>query len=79
MWARGTYVGKGNNDAQPGDLAFFGTDLRRGRAITTHVGVYIGGGMMIDFGSTPIKQVSVNVRSDFLGFRSYLNDNVSGA
>lgn len=79
LWARGTYLGKDNNDAQPGDLAFFGTNLRRGNAITTHVGVYIGGGMMIDFGSTPIKQVPVNIRSDFLGFRSYLNDNVSGA
>jgi cell wall-associated NlpC family hydrolase len=78
LWARGTYIGKNNSDAQPGDLAFYGQDLRRGAAITTHVGVYIGGGMMIDFGSTPIKQVPVNIRSDFLGFRSYLNDNVSG-
>jgi hypothetical protein len=78
MWARGRFLGQGMNDAQPGDLAFFGQSLRRGAAITTHVGVYIGGGMMIDFGSNPIKQVPVSVRSDFIGFRSYLDDNVSG-
>jgi hypothetical protein len=79
MWARGQYIGSDNNRAQPGDLAFYGTQGRgRSHAITTHVGVYIGGGQMIDFGSNPIKQVSVNVRSDFLGFRTYLDEGASG-
>jgi cell wall-associated NlpC family hydrolase len=78
LWRRGTYIGKNNRDAQPADLAFYGTDLRRGHAITTHVGVYIGGGMMIDFGSNPIKKVPVNIRSDFLGFRRYLDAGNSG-
>lgn len=78
MWVRGKYLGMNDAVAQPGDLAFYGTNLRRGSAVTSHVGVYIGGGMMIDFGSNPIKQVPVHIRGDFLGFRQYLDDNVSG-
>jgi cell wall-associated NlpC family hydrolase len=79
LWAHGNYIGKNISDGQPGDLAFFGLwPSPRGTPITTHVGLYIGGGQIIEFGSNPIAQNPLAGRSDFIGFRRYLGLGTSG-
>jgi cell wall-associated NlpC family hydrolase len=46
---------------QPGDLVFFGSDLH-------HVGIYVGGGQMIEAPHTgvPVRYASI-YRSDLVG------------
>jgi hypothetical protein len=53
----------------PGDLAFYGT----GPSNTHHVGVYIGGGQMIDAlkTGTYVRVDSVNVMADLIGYWRY--------
>ncbi|HEX4721729.1 MAG TPA: NlpC/P60 family protein, partial [Pseudonocardiaceae bacterium] len=59
-----TSVGAAN--AQPGDLVFYGTSSTN----THHVGVYIGGGEMIDAleTGTNVREDSVSVGSDIVGY-----------
>jgi hypothetical protein len=79
LWPRGFFVGKNTKDAMPADLAFFGLDPSpRGTPIPTHVALYIGGGQVIEFGSTPIAQNPIAGRSDFIGFRRYTDPGQSG-
>lgn len=49
---------------RPGDLAFYRSP--------EHVGVYVGGGQIIEMGGTPGPlRVSVRYRSDFIGYYTY--------
>ena len=54
---------------QPGDLVFYGSSTTN----THHVGIYIGNGEMIDAleTGTVVRQDSVNVASDLLGYYRY--------
>lgn len=61
QWNEGTHVARA--DVQPGDLVFFATNTSAPSTIH-HVGIYVGGGMMIDAPYT-----GVNVRKDS-AFRS---------
>jgi cell wall-associated NlpC family hydrolase len=61
QWNEGTHVSR--SAVQPGDLVFFATNTSDPGTIH-HVGIYVGGGMMIDAPYT-----GVNVRKDY-AFRS---------
>jgi cell wall-associated NlpC family hydrolase len=39
LWNSGVHVAR--NDLEPGDLVFFGADI-------SHVGIYVGNGLMLD-------------------------------
>jgi hypothetical protein len=71
----GTLVPNGvwKNKGAPGDMAFYGSNSQgqTTRARPGHVAIYIGGGMCIGFGSTPIKKHHVHYRQDFLGFMDF--------
>ncbi|MEW9530446.1 C40 family peptidase [Microbispora sp. NPDC049125] len=75
----GDVLGRGNTDdhirrlrrvdvAQPGDLVFYGNRRR-----THHVGVYVGGGKMIDAFATGtrIRMDDVSALPDLLGYYHY--------
>jgi cell wall-associated NlpC family hydrolase len=63
--ARGTWV----FTPEPGDLVFYGGT----KAVPGHVGVYVGGGMVIEIGSDKgILKVAYNYRSDIVGYKRYL-------
>jgi NlpC/P60 family protein len=53
-------------NATPGDLIFYGTSTTN----THHVGIYIGGGKMIDAleTGTVVREDSVNIESDIVGY-----------
>ena len=55
---------------QPGDLVYYGTSIYN----THHVGIYIGGGKMIDAlrTGTDIETDSVHVSGDLLGYYRYV-------
>lgn len=56
----------------PGDIVEFGSS----RTSTDHVGIYVGGGQMINIGSDRgIWLGPVNYRSDLVGYRSFFPDN----
>jgi hypothetical protein len=66
LWANGipTFA------PQPGDLAFYkgdGSSMAPG-----HVAIYVGGGQVIEIGSSAgVSRLTVNYRSDLMGYRSY--------
>jgi cell wall-associated NlpC family hydrolase len=65
QWNEGTHIARA--DVQPGDLVFFATNTSDPSTIH-HVGIYVGGGMMID---APYTGVDVRkepaFRSDYIG------------
>jgi cell wall-associated NlpC family hydrolase len=63
--------GKKTSDPQPGDLVFYAPGGGAGGA-PGHVGVYIGGGKVIEMGGTPGPlELKVKYRSDFMGYWTY--------
>jgi peptidoglycan DL-endopeptidase RipA len=65
QWDDGVHLSR--DQLQPGDLVFFATNTNDPSTIH-HVGIYIGGGQMIDAPSTG-EQVGVHnaFRSDYIG------------
>jgi cell wall-associated NlpC family hydrolase len=65
QWDEGMHVSR--DDLQPGDLVFFATDTSNPATIH-HVGIYIGGGKMIDAPETG-RQIGVHnaFRPDYIG------------
>ena len=65
QWNEGTHISRGN--VQPGDLVFFAYNTSSPATIH-HVGIYVGGGEMID---APYTGVDVRkeyaFRSDYIG------------
>ena len=65
QWNEGTHVTRAQ--LQPGDLVFFATNTSQPSTIH-HVGIYVGGGQMID---APYTGVNVRkesaFRSDYIG------------
>lgn len=67
LWARGNTV----SVPQPGDLVFYGYMDLVGHP-PSHVAICVAEGAVVSFGSTPIKYLQYNYRSDIRGYRSYL-------
>jgi hypothetical protein len=63
--------GKRTSDPQPGDLVFYGPGQGAGGS-PGHVGVYVGAGKVIEMGGNPGPlKLSVDYRSDKIGYYSY--------
>ena len=70
QYKMGTPVEK--NDLQPGDLVFFHTSDKK---VTGHVGIYIGGGKMVNAANPRSGTViqSINSGNQYVGARRYLS------
>lgn len=70
LWQHGTPVVAPNL----GDLVFYRGNASIGsRSIPGHVGVFVGGSMVIEIGSeSGVRKLPMNYRSDIMGYRSYL-------